>query len=106
MKKYNYLDMIKGWYVGEFTPTALKTNACEVSTKFYKAGDYDSKHYHKIATELTHIVSGLVEMNGERYSTGDIIVIEPGETTDFRVIEDTITVVVKVPGTLNDKYLV
>jgi quercetin dioxygenase-like cupin family protein len=106
MKTFNYNEMIKGWYVGSFTPTALKTNACEVATKFYKAGDYDSKHYHKIATEITHIISGLVEMNGIPHKAGEVIVIEPGEATDFRVIEDTITVVVKVPGAENDKYLV
>lgn len=106
MKTFKYAETIKGWFVGNFTPTACKTTACEVATKFYKAGDYDSSHYHKIATETTHIISGKVKMNGIPYETGDIIIIEPGEATDFRVIEDTITVVVKVPGVENDKYLV
>jgi hypothetical protein len=32
-------------------------------------------------------------------------VIEPGEGTDFQVLEDTITVVAKVPSMLGDKYL-
>jgi hypothetical protein len=44
-------------------------------------------------------------MNGKHLSAGDIIVIEPGEGTDFQVLEDTITVVAKVPSTPGDKYL-
>lgn len=98
--------MIKGWFVGDFEPTILKTDAVEVAVKKYKAGDYESAHYHKIATEITVIVSGEVEMNGIRYAEGDIIVIEPNEATDFRAITDVVTTVVKYPGANNDKYLV
>ena len=98
--------MVKGWFVGNFEPTVLKTNDVEVAVKKYKAGDYESAHYHKIATEITVIISGEVEMNGVRYSEGDIIVISPNESTDFRVLKDTVTTVVKYPGANNDKYLV
>lgn len=105
--KLEKLDrMIKGWFVGNFEPTILKTNLVEVAVKKYKAGDYEPAHYHKIATEVTVIVTGEVEMNGVRYVEGDIIVIEPNEPTDFRVLKDAITTVVKYPGANNDKYLV
>ncbi len=97
-------QMIKGWFVGNFEPTLLKTDAVEVAVKCYKAGEYESSHMHKIATELTVIVSGEVEMNGICYGEGVIIVIEPGESTDFRVLKDTVTTVVKIPGALHDKY--
>jgi quercetin dioxygenase-like cupin family protein len=43
-------------------------------------------------------------MNNKQYSQGDIIVIERGESTDFRSITDSITVVVKTPAAINDKY--
>lgn len=98
--------MVKGWFVGNFEPTVLRTNDVEVAVKKYKAGDYESAHYHKIATEITVIVSGEVEMNGIRYAEGDIIIIPPNEPTNFRALKDTITTVVKYPGANNDKYLV
>ena len=44
-------------------------------------------------------------MNGCIYETGDILVIHPNNATDFEVLEDTTTVVVKVPGANNDKYM-
>lgn len=99
-------EMIKGWFIGNFEPSLLKTNAVEVALKKYNKGDYEEAHYHKIATEFTVIVSGRVRMNGIEYREGDIIVIEPNDATDFEALEDnTVNVVVKIPGTNNDKYL-
>ena len=98
-------DMIKGWFVGNFDPTLIKTNEVEVAVKKYKAGDSEDTHYHKIATEITVVVSGRIRMNGKEYVAGDIIVMEPGEATDFEALEDTSCTVVKYPGANNDKYL-
>lgn len=106
MKIAKLEDMIKGWFVGNFEPTLLRTNDVEVAVKSYQKGDYEEKHYHKIATELTVITRGRVKMNGIEYKEGDIIVMEPGEATDFKCLEDgTQNVVVKIPGANNDKYL-
>jgi quercetin dioxygenase-like cupin family protein len=105
MHKARLNDMIGGWFVGNFSPTALKTGAAEVAVKHYKPGEHTPRHHHKIATELTVIVSGEVEMNGQRYVAGDIVVVEPGESTDFRTLTATTTAVVKIPGAEKDKYL-
>ena len=43
-------------------------------------------------------------MNGVEYSSNDIIVIKPGESTDFKCITPVTTVVVKTPCVKNDKY--
>ena len=60
-------DMAKGWFVGNFEPTLVKTNDVEVAVKSYKKGDAEDKHYHKIATEITVVVSGRVKMNNIIY---------------------------------------
>ncbi|MBT8545270.1 cupin domain-containing protein [Polynucleobacter paneuropaeus] len=105
MKVFNLDDMTKGWFVGNFTPTVLATNQVEVGVKQYQKGDYECRHYHKVATEITVIISGKVRMNDQIYSAGDILVIPPGESTDFEVLEKVTTVVVKYPGAQNDKYI-
>lgn len=97
-------DMVKGWFVGNFSPSMYKTNEVEVAVKTYKAGDSEKKHFHKLATELTLILSGSVRMFDRIYKAGDIVVVEPFEATDFYAIEDTTNVVVKIPGANNDKY--
>ena len=106
MKVEKLDNMTKGWFIGNFNPSLFKTNDVEVAVKSYKAGDHEDKHYHKIATEYTVIIDGEVEMNGVRYKKNDIIVMEPGDATDFKAITDSTNVVVKIPGANNDKYLV
>lgn len=105
MKTAKLESMKKGWFVGNFEPSLYKTNDVEVGVKHYKAGTLEAWHYHKIATEITVIISGRVRMNEREYAAGDIIIVEPGEGTDFEVLEDTATAVVKLPGANNDKYL-
>nr|WP_296474287.1 hypothetical protein [uncultured Acetatifactor sp.] len=97
-------DMVKGWFVGNFDPSLYKTNKCEVAVKSYIKGDFEKKHYHKIATEITVIVKGKVKMFNQVFSEGDMIVVEPGEATSFETLENCINVVVKLPGANNDKY--
>lgn len=105
MKMARLEDMVKGWFVGNFTPTALATEACEVAVKTYKAGEREDAHYHKIATEVTLVLSGRVRMVGKDWEEGDIIVLDPGETTDFEALTDAVNVVVKTPGARNDKFM-
>lgn len=105
MKIDNLNSMIKGWFVGNFEPTLYKTNDVEVAVKEYIQGDAEERHYHKLATEITVIISGKVKMDGQIYKKGDIIVMEPFESTDFQALEDSVNVVVKIPGANNDKYI-
>jgi quercetin dioxygenase-like cupin family protein len=98
--------MTKGWFVGNFEPTVLKTDQFEVGLKQYKKGDVEAKHVHRIATEITVIVSGEVRMNGQNFKAGQIIVLDPGESTDFSALTDVTTLVVKTPSAKDDKHLV
>lgn len=106
MKVAKLNDMTRGWFIGNFVPSLCQTNDVEVAVKTYQKGDREERHHHRIATEYTVIASGRVCMNNVKYSTGDIIVIEPYESTDFECLEDnTINVVIKLPGAQNDKYI-
>lgn len=97
-------DMTKGWFVGDFLPVAHASTDCEVAIKHYRAGDYEARHHHRIATEVTAIVAGRARMAGREWGEGDIITIPPGFSTDFEALSDVITVVVKTPSAKGDKY--
>ena len=105
MKKAQLDDMFKGWFVGDFNPTAFSTDQCEVAVKSYKEGDSDAAHYHKLAHEITLVLDGTVSMLDQTWQSGDIVVIEPGEVSSFTALTDATLVVVKVPGAKDDKYL-
>jgi len=97
-------EMTKGWFVGDFSPTLQSTRDVEVAVKHYRAGEKEAAHFHKIAREFTVVVTGSIRMSGRDFHAGDIIVIEPGEATDFQALTDAVTTVVKIPGAPNDKY--
>jgi quercetin dioxygenase-like cupin family protein len=99
-------EMVRGWFVGKFAPTAYATDACEVAVRYYRAAEKESLHKHLIATEITLVLYGRLRMVDREWGKGDIVVLAPGEVTGFEAITDCATVIVKVPGALNDKHLV
>ena len=104
MKKHRIEGMTKGWFVGDFSPTLHATREFEAAVKFYKAGDHEPAHYHKVAKEFTVVVTGVVSMNGEEFVAGDIVEVNPGDVVEFRAVTDAATAVVKVPSVAGDKY--
>lgn len=104
MKTHNLTDMIKGWFIGPFQPSLFSTADFECAVKRYHAGDRETAHVHRVATEFTVIVEGSVRMNDMIYDRDAIIEILPGESADFEALTDVITFVVKTPAVLGDKY--
>lgn len=74
--------------------------------RYYKKGDHEARHMHKIAHEITVIVSGKFRINGMELVAGDIIHLLPGMNADFECLEDGANAVLKTPSVRGDKYLV
>ncbi len=106
MKRYNLTNFFKGWIFGDFDLSIMRVKDFEIAVKEYVAGDKENRHVHKIADEYTCVIVGKVKMNGEIYSKNDIVMIEKNESTDFEAIEDSITLVIKLPSVIGDKYAV
>jgi quercetin dioxygenase-like cupin family protein len=104
MRSFKLEDMIRGWFVGDFSPAAIRSPEFEVAVKHYSSGESEKRHIHKVATEITVVARGRVQMAREIWEAGSIVVLEPGEETGFLALEDSITVVVKFPSVIGDKY--
>ena len=102
----NIKDFTKGWLVGDFEPTLIKNKDIEIGIKFYKKGDIESNHYHKIATEYTVVISGVVKMMDRIFGEGEIIIVNPNICNQFECIDDACVVVFKTPSVAGDKYIV
>ena len=105
MKTYKLKDFTNGWIVGDFEPSIIRTKDFEFLVRSYKAGDKDAKHLHKIADEITVIISGKVKWNGKEFSTGDVIHLPQNTASEFECIEDCSIAVIKTPSVIGDKYL-
>ena len=97
-------DTVRGWFAGDFPQAVYRTRDFEASVKYDKAGDKYEKHTHKIATEITVVISGRLRFNDRICCKNDILVIEPGEAADCEALEDSISVVIKAPGVPGDKF--
>lgn len=106
MKTAHLNDMVRGWFVGDFSPTVLTTKDFEVAVQHFKAGDKEASHIHRQATEITVLISGNAVMAGKRISDGDIVALDPGEASGFEALTNCITVVVKMPSVIGDKFFV
>ena len=105
MKIFRDSHFSKGWFIGAFKPTLLDTKEFEASIKYYKTGEREARHFHKIAREFTVVGSGLFLMNGELLTPGAIVEIEPGESADFECLKEGVNFVIKTPSVIGDKYL-
>jgi len=104
MKVNRIEDMKGGWFVGNFEPSAYKTDQFEVSYKFHSQGEKWDFHYHTQITEINYLVKGQMMIQNTLLNTGDIFVLEPYEIADPEFITDCELVVVKTPSA-NDKMI-
>ena len=106
MKVGKISDMNRGWMIGNFEPSLLKTDLFEVGVLLHPKGHLWPAHYHLVATEYNLLISGSMNVCGEELRAGDTFIIEPGEIAEPTFYEDCTIMCVKVPGTAGDKYLV
>lgn len=99
-------DMKGGWFIGNFEPTAYKTEEFEVCYKTHYKGESWDSHYHKIGTEINYLIKGKMILSGTELNGGDIFIIHPNEVAIPIFLEECELIVVKTPSIPNDKYIV
>ena len=98
--------MFRGWVIGDFEPSLLKTQDFEVAILLHKKAEEWPAHYHKIATEYNILLSGTMSVCGKELVEGDTFIIPPNEVAVPVFHEDCRIVCIKVPSLPDDKYLV
>jgi hypothetical protein len=105
MQIYDLKDFVNGWFIGFFEPSIHKTENFEICLKHFKSNDREEAHFQKISTEISIVVSGVVQFNDEVFYPNAIISILPGEIANFVCLEDAIVVGIKFPSVPEDKVL-
>jgi mannose-6-phosphate isomerase-like protein (cupin superfamily) len=103
MKLDKLQNMFRGWFIGNFEPSVLKTNDFEVGILFHPKGEKWPKHYHEHTVEINVLLSGKMIINNKHLSSGDIFLIEKNEIADPEFLEDCTIVCVKTPSNPGDK---
>ena len=95
-------DTTRGWVIGDFEPSLLKTKDFEVGILTHLKGEQWNAHYHKEGTEYNILIKGSMNVCDTELITGDTF----NEVADPTFYEDCTIVCIKVPGDSKDKYLV
>lgn len=105
MKTYRLDEMVKGWFIGNFEPTAFKTDLFEVNCRVHPKGEQWEMHYHRTSKEINLLVDGKMIFNDVELSAGDIFIVEPWQISDPCFLEDTTVVCIRIPS-INDKNII
>lgn len=93
----------RGWFIGDFDGAVHRTKDFEVTYQKNPRGQTAS-HIHKIAYEITLVISGRQICNGQMFAAGDICVLEPGDISQIEYLEETEVVTIKTPSVPSDKH--
>jgi len=93
----------RGWFIGDFDGAVHRTKDFEVTYQKNSRGQTAS-HIHKIAYEITLVISGRQICNGQMFSAGDICILEPGDISQIEYLEETEVVTIKTPSVPSDKH--
>jgi len=96
-------NMRRGWLIGDFTPSILRTTAFEVAYLYHKAGEFWPAHVHNLANEYNVLTRGSMKLNNEILAEGDIFIIKKGMITKSIFLEDCQILCIKVPSIPSDK---
>ncbi len=106
MVRFKLDEFNRGWFIGDFLPSILRTKDFEVGILKHRAGEDWPEHYHKKADEYNVLIEGYMSVNDMYFCPGDVFVIEKGETSKPHFSTDCTLVVIKVPSVIGDKYVV
>lgn len=104
MERYKLANFFRGWFIGNFSPSVLKTSDFEVGILSHKKNETWPRHFHKQGTEYNLLISGLMKIQGETIEPGDIFILRPNEIADPQFLEDCLVLVVKTPSIPGDKF--
>jgi len=105
MKVGKLKDFFRGWVIGNFEPSLLKTPDFEVGILHHPKGEKWPAHYHKIATEYNILIDGHMKLCDIELYPGDTFILDPLEVADPIFYEDCTIVCIKVPSNTVDKYI-
>ena len=96
-------DYWRGWVIGDFSPSILKTDLFEVGILKHQRNEDWPAHYHAEATEYNILVEGSMMIQEKIITAGTVFVLEKKEIANPIFLEDCTVVCIKVPSRPSDK---
>jgi len=106
MKVQKLTEFHRGWVIGDFEPSILRTKDFEVGVLHHPKNEQWPAHTHYQSWEYNILVAGKMTLQNILLEAGDVFTLEPGEIADPTFHEDCTVICVKVPSIIGDKHLI
>ena len=103
MKTFDPKLFTGGWFVGDFEPSIWNTKEFEVGYKYHAAGEPWAAHYHEHMDEITFLLEGTMQMQGQTLTGPVIFLLDRNEIADPEFVTDCKVFVIKAPSVPGDK---
>ena len=103
---WNITNFTRGWLIGNFLPSIIKTTNFEVGLLTHKKDEKWAFHYHQYMTEINVLVSGSMKLNEKILQSNTIFTIYKNEIACPIFLEDCKILCIKVPSVVNDKVCI
>lgn len=100
------IDTEKGWIIGNFEPSMIKTSEYELGILSHKKGEKWDFHYHSTYDEINLLYEGTLMSNGRIINKGEVFINPKNQIACPKFIEDCKVVCVKIPSTPGDKHII
>lgn len=101
-----YAEIVGGWFIGDFEPSAYRTKDFEVCYKIHPQGEKWPAHKHEESIEINYLIIGKMTINEVYLEAPTIFILEKGEVAKPEFLEDCELIVVRVPSVPGDKIVV
>ena len=99
-------DMFRGWFVGNFEPSAFKHTGIEIGYLLHKKGEKWQTHYHNNLIEVNLLTEGKMILNDIEINKNEIFVINKKVIACPIFLEDCYIICIKMPSILGDKIVI
>lgn len=96
-------EFTRGWFIGDFEPSVLKTSKFEVGVFKHSKGEDWPTHYHQYHTEYNVLVTGKMSIYGTIIEPESVFVVPKKSIVKPVFLEDCVIVCVKSPSIPGDK---
>jgi hypothetical protein len=106
MKVYDTEQFICGWFIGDFTPSVIRTTAYEAGYKLHAAGEKWPVHYHEHMDEINFLLEGEMVIQGKTLIGPCVFLLERNEIADPIFVTDCKIFIIKTPSVPGDKVII
>lgn len=99
-------EFTRGWFIGNFTPSILKTCDFEIAKLHHIKNEKWPFHYHVEADEYNILLKGKMILNGQPINEGTLFIIHKNEIACPFFLEDCQVLCIKAPSSPKDKFII